>query len=140
MLRVVLDTVVFVRALINPKGRSGRLLFQYADRYRILVSRETLVELLEVIHRPELTRKYRSLGEVHMKRVLDLVSQAELVETSGARARSRDPKDDIFIETAISGRAHCIVSEDKDLLSLEKVEGIPILNTMSFLEWIESQE
>lgn len=74
-----------------------------------------------------------------MKKVLDLASQAELVETSSTRTKSRDPEDDIFIGTAISGRAHCIVSEDKDLLILEKVDGIPILNTASFLEWIESR-
>lgn len=75
-----------------------------------------------------------------MKRVLDLASQAELVETSSTQTKSRDSKDDIFIETAVSGRAHCIVSEDKDLLILEKVHDIPIVDTTTFLEWIEGRQ
>ena len=61
-MRAVLDTVIFVRALINPKGRWGRLLFDHSDKYVIVLSPEIVREILEVIHRPELRRAFSGDG------------------------------------------------------------------------------
>lgn len=140
MYRVVLDTVVFVRALINPKSRSGRLLTQHADRYTLIVSRPTAQELLEVIRRPELTEKYSSLGTISPKEIIDIVAQAEAVDVRDPPAVVRDPKDDIIVATAIAGQADYIVSEDNDLLDMGEVSGIAIVDTKSFLELLESTE
>ena len=136
MLRVVIDTVVFVRALLNPHSKSGRLLFEMADRYTIIVSKPTAQEALEVIKRPELTRKYKALGHIATKNVIDLVSQAEAVEIDTPPPVVRDPKDDIFVATAIAGQADYIVSEDKDLLSLGKSVGVEVIDTRTFLALI----
>lgn len=45
----------------------------------------------------------------------------------------RDPKDDKFLELAISANASCIITGDKDLLTLHPFRGIPILNANDFL-------
>ena len=50
MLRVVFDTVIFVRALINPHGIWGRLIFQHADAYTLVISPPVVAEILEVLH------------------------------------------------------------------------------------------
>ncbi len=134
MLRIVLDTVIFVRALINPKSRSGRLLFEFADLYTLIVSKPTAQELLEVIHRPELTAKYPSLGKINISRVIDLLSQAEAVEIGTPPSVVRDPKDDILVATALEGHADYLVSEDKDLLVLGNTAGVAIINTKTLLE------
>ena len=139
MLRIVLDTVIFVRALINPKSRSGRLLFEYSDRYKIIVSKPTAQELLEVIQRPELTRKYRNLAKVSPRQVIDLLSKAEAVEIGAPPSVVRDPKDDIFIATALAGRADYLISEDKDLLVLGNTTGVSIIDTQTFIELLESE-
>jgi len=47
-MRAVLDTVVFLRALINPHGRWGRLLFDLSDRYVLVLSPEIIKEILSV--------------------------------------------------------------------------------------------
>lgn len=133
MVRVVLDTVVFVRALINPHGYSGRLFADYADQYVLLVSKPTAQEVLEVLQRPELKRKFRQIGRVNVRQVIDLVSQAQFVELGDIASVVRDPKDDIIVATAIAGQADFIVSEDNDLLDLKQVAGIPIINTRAFL-------
>ncbi len=78
MPRIVLDTVVLVRGLINPHGAWGRLVFDRVGDYRLVVSPPLLSEYLEVIARPELTRKFRSLPH-HMRDMLDPLSQAEVV-------------------------------------------------------------
>ncbi len=139
MLRIVLDTVVFVRALINPHSRSGRLLFEYSDRYKIVVSKPTAQELLEVIQRPELTRKYRNLAKVSPRHVIDLLSKAEAVNIDVAPRIVRDPKDDIFITTALAGRADYLISEDKDLLALGNAAGVSVIDTQTFIELLESK-
>lgn len=140
MLRVVLDTVVFVRALINPKSRAGRLLFELAGSYTLIVSKPTAQELLEVIRRPELVREYRSLAKIELHRVIDLISRAQAVEIGTAPPVVRDPKDDIFVATALEGLADYLVSEDRDLLVLEASLGVPIINTQAFLEILERHE
>ena len=45
----------------------------------------------------------------------------------------RDPKDNKFLELAVSAKASCIITGDKDLLELHPFRGIPILNAADFL-------
>ncbi len=61
MMRVVLDTVVFVRSLINPFSRCGRIVFDHYQRYQLHLSRPVLEEILEVLQRPELTARSTTL-------------------------------------------------------------------------------
>lgn len=140
MVRVVLDTVVFVRALINPHSRSGRLFADYADQFVVLVSEPTAREILEVLRRPELKRKFKQIGRVNLRRVIDLVSQAQFVELGEIASIVRDPKDDIIVATAVAGQADFIVSEDNDLLDLKAVAGIPIIDTQAFLAQLEGSD
>lgn len=70
MLRVVFDTVVFVRALLNPKSRCGRLLFKHFEQYQVIVSQATARELLEVVQRPEITIKYPAVSMLEKQRII----------------------------------------------------------------------
>lgn len=46
---------------------------------------------------------------------------------------SRDPKDDMFIETAVLGSCHYLISGDKDLLIIGSYDGIKIIKSADFL-------
>jgi predicted nucleic acid-binding protein len=46
----------------------------------------------------------------------------------------RDPKDNKFLELAISSGASCIISGDKDLLALNPFHDIPIMSAVDFLK------
>jgi putative PIN family toxin of toxin-antitoxin system len=138
MLRAVFDTVVFVRALINPHSRCGRLLGEHSSRFQMVVSEPIVRELLEVLRRPELTLKYRGLSEMNIRRIIDLLAQAESVQVTAVPAIGRDPKDDIFIATALAGRVDYLVSEDNDLLVLGDTTGIPIVDARTFIALFES--
>ena len=84
-MRVVLDTVVFVRALINPKGRWGRLLFEHADKYVIVLSPEIVKEILDVINRQELHRRFPEMAEMpRMGLVLSQTRGGRGCRTTGA--------------------------------------------------------
>lgn len=136
MLRVVLDTVVLVRGLINPYGVWGRLVFDRAGDYRLVVSPPLLAEYLEVISRPELTRKFRSLAG-HRRDLLDLLSQAEIVTFDALPTFERDPNDAHVLATALHGAVDYLISADNDLLDLDTYEGIPVLNAPAFLRLLE---
>src|SRR5262245_9087729 len=112
MLKAVFDTVVFVRALINPHGLWGRLIFAHYARYQLCLCQPVVEEIVEVLHRPELTRKFRTLPGLDVGAVLGLLAQALLVEPAAIPPASRDVKDDKFLATAIAARAQYLVSED----------------------------
>ena len=54
------------------------------------------------------------------------MSLAEWVTITGQIRVCRDPDDDKFLETAVSGEATCIVTGDADLLTLDPFEGLRI--------------
>jgi putative PIN family toxin of toxin-antitoxin system len=137
VVRAVLDTSVYVRALINPASRCGRLLFQYADQYTIVVSVPIAQELLDVINRPELMSKSRGLARFNMRKVIDVVAKAEAVTIDSIPAVVRDPNDDMFIATAVAGSVDYVVSEDLDLLTLRQVGDIQIVNSGTFIRLFE---
>ena len=131
---VVIDTVVFVRSLLNPHSAPGRVIFAHADEYRLILSAPIVREILEVLQRPEITSKIRFVAGMDTRRVLDLLSQAEIVELSSIPQVSRDPKDDKFLATAVAGEADYVISEDRDLLDLGEYQGIKIVDVATFLK------
>ena len=137
MLRVVFDTVIFVRSLINPRSTWGRLVFEYSLHYQLFLSQPVLVEILEVLQRPELTSKFRALQDRDLRRVIEIVGQAQAVTPPAVPAVSRDPKDDKFLATAAAARADYLVTEDEDLLVLDEYQGVKIVNAAAFLSILE---
>lgn len=138
-MRVVLDTVVFVRTLINARSFCGRILSEFAPHFTLLVSKETAQELLEVIRRPELAKKYKKLAVIRIEAVIELVAQAELILLDEIPQVVRDVKDDVFVATAQMGKADYLVTEDKDLLELTGDFDFEIVNTKNFIEILEAQ-
>jgi putative PIN family toxin of toxin-antitoxin system len=137
---VVIDTVVFVRSLLNPYSVPGRLIFTHAEEYHLILSAPIIREIVEVLQRPEITRKIRFVAGMDTRRVLDLLSQAELVELSEIPPVSRDPNDDKFLTTATTGRAAYVVSEDRDLLDIEEYQGVRVVDVATFLRLLTEGE
>ena len=137
---VVIDTVVFVRSLLNPHSFSGKLIPAHADEYRLILSTPIIRETLEVLQRPEITRKIRFVAGMDTKRVLDLLSQAELVELSNIPQVSRDPKDDKFLQTAVLDKADYVVLEDRDLLDFGEYQGIKIVEVGTFVRTLNANK
>jgi uncharacterized protein len=127
-----------VRCLLNPFGIWGRLVFAYHDRYELCVSPPILQELLEVIERPLLKRKYRLTQGRGIERLLEIVARSAAVEISDVAAVSRDPNDDMFLATAVVAGADFVVSEDRDLLDVMEYQGIKIIDAATFLRMLES--
>ena len=137
-MRAVLDTVVFVRALINPKGRWGRLLFDLSDRYVIVLSPDIIAEIVSVLYRPELRKRFPQLADPpQVDRVLRLFEQADVVEPAEDVSVCRDPNDDKFFACALTGRAEYIVTEDKDILDVGAYRDVRSITAKEFIALLE---
>jgi uncharacterized protein len=63
-----------------------------------------------------------------------LTREAQWVDVEVRIQACRDPKDDKFLELAVSGHGTHIVTGDSDLLALNPFRGIAILPPHRFLE------
>lgn len=137
-MRTVVDTNILVRALIKPQGSVGPVLQRLRRRdYTLLLSRATLDEAVEVLHRPRLRDKYDLSDSILRAALRHLVLRSELVQPDVQIAVCRDPKDDKFLEVAVAGKADAIVSGDDDLLILDPYAGIPIVTPRRFLAMLD---
>lgn len=133
MVEAVFDTVIFVRALINPFSRCGRLVFAHHGAYRLILSPPLIGEILRVLARPEVRRKFRRLTPDLMLRFAAILDEADVVETPLIEPVSRDPNDDKVLAAAKAGRAGYLVTEDADLLTLGEHAGTKIVTAEAFL-------
>lgn len=134
-LNVVLDTNVWVSALLFG-GKPARLV-QLArnGQVQICMSQALLSELADVLHYPKFHSRLQRLGttpEALLINVSRLVSFGKRVVSVDV-PDLRDPDDIIVVEAAIVAQAIAIVSGDDDLLVLKSVAGIFILTATQFL-------
>jgi len=139
-MRSVVDTNIFVRAIIRPQGTVGPVLQQLRDgAYRLIYSDPLLDELVDVLTRPRITRKY-GISAADLAIILRLIAlRGEKVFPTRRIAVCRDSKDDKFLEAASAGGADYIVSGDEDLLVLNPFEGIAIISPADFLVRLNEQ-
>jgi len=128
--RLVVDTNVFVSGLISAAGSPARILSAIQHKKVIhLVSDPIVEEYVQVLDYPQIRRFKKITDEFVADIAAYLVYQTERVELVSNINLSSDPDDDVFLETAVDGRADWLVTNDKaDLLSLLTVEGIPIVS------------
>ena len=82
--------------------------------------------------------KFEKFIPIEERRVFrsDCLELAVILDVKIELHDCRDPKDNKFLELAVTGNADVIVTGDKDLLVLHPYQDILILNSASFLEWL----
>jgi uncharacterized protein len=113
--RVVVDTNIFVRALISGVDSSSPLQLWLSGRIQLVVSTETLAELAAVLTRPKFQRYFTADNVTGLLTLLR--EHGEWVVVATQLALCRDPKDDVFLNLAITAQADYLVSEDNDLVA-----------------------
>jgi putative PIN family toxin of toxin-antitoxin system len=130
--RVVIDSSVAVSAALLPRSVPRQAFDLAITRCRVLISASTIFELDEVLRRPKFNPYVSEMERLEF--LAALVTEAEIVEIHEAITECRDPKDDKFLELAVSGQATHLISGDADLLSLHPFRGIAILTPQAFLD------
>ncbi len=77
--------------------------------------------------------KYVSL-ETRLAFIENIISNAFPVQIKEKINICRDPKDNRFLELAVTSGASCIISGDQDLIILSPFQGIPIISCADFLQ------
>lgn len=136
-LLVVVDTNVWISGVLTRSGVPARLVRQVVAERRPVFSPETFAELNQRLWLPKFDR-YVSL-EDRRRLLKEIDAVATWVEISPELARrtfSRDPKDDVFIRTALAAGASHLISGDDDLLCLDPLGELRILTPLQALdEW-----
>lgn len=137
MLKVVLDTNVFVSSLLVRSGSPAQVLDAWRERqYLLVISPAIVAEIRATLSYPRIRRKYAVTDEDVEQLIALLEQDALLVPGDAAVAGSipQDPVDEMVLACAIDAQADLIVSGDHHLLDLGTYRSIPILTVRRFLE------
>lgn len=110
-MRVVLDTNVFIAALLVPTGVAALVLKAWSEhRFTLLYSTELILELREVMARPRLrARVKRHRVGALIRRIR---AHGERIRSNRNAVQSADPKDDFLFAIVQNGAADYLVSRD----------------------------
>jgi putative PIN family toxin of toxin-antitoxin system len=137
----VVDTNVWVSAVLNPSGAPAAVRHALVDQRFILVTSEPLLaELTDVLARPRIVARYSVSTTDAAELTALLRERAEVIAISGDVRLCRDPDDDAVIETARNGRADVLVTRDDDLkadwdlVEFLAADGVRVMSVRHFLE------
>ncbi|MGJ5633138.1 putative toxin-antitoxin system toxin component, PIN family [Nostoc sp. CALU 1950] len=129
--RFVFDTNVLISAFLFSQSKPRQALDQATVIGVIVLSSSVLSELEEVLYRPKFDRYLTK--ERRQEFLENLTENAQFIDVTEQINECRDPKDNKYLELALSGQAECIVTGDDDLLVLNPWRGIEILTVQEFL-------
>jgi putative PIN family toxin of toxin-antitoxin system len=136
VLRVVLDTSVFVSTLLVPDGVPAKILEVWrANYFDLFTSPAIIAELTRIASLPRIRKRYKVTDE-QVADLLELLREfATSVEGTAdvTEARLRDPKDFIILAAAADAEAEVLVSSDLDLLVLGTFRSTAIVSPREFL-------
>ncbi|MDO8538247.1 MAG: putative toxin-antitoxin system toxin component, PIN family [archaeon] len=132
MIKVVLDTNIFVSSIFWEKGNPKKIIdLALNQKFRVFVSLDILEELKKVLE-----RDFEQPEEKIQVQLNIIMSFAELIEIKEQIDFIKsDPADNKILDCAFSIRADFIVSGDNHLLELKEFKEIRIVSPKEFLEF-----
>jgi len=122
---VVISIAVF--SLFSPTSALEKILSSGI----LVFSEQVLQEYAETLSRNKFD-KYISI-EKRLVFLQKLIEKGILITVSEEIKACRDPKDDKYLELALTCNASCIITGDKDLLVLNPFKDISILTPVDFI-------
>jgi putative PIN family toxin of toxin-antitoxin system len=135
MIRLVIDTNVFVSALISTRSIPALLLDEAGKKYTLFISKEILDEVEEVI-----SRKKFGFTEQKISSAMEAILSFCEIINPGIKVDviKSDPDDNKILECAIACKASYIVSGDSHLLDLREYGTIKIINPKTAFELLNN--
>lgn len=130
---LVIDTNLLISAMISPNSIMHKVLKKALENYIIYNSQQTLDEFVEVAKREKFLRFFKDLSK-RDEFINFVIQSTKIIEPTHTVTDCRDPKDNMFLEIALTCQAVYLVSGDKDLLTLNPYQNIEIITASEFLE------
>jgi putative PIN family toxin of toxin-antitoxin system len=133
-MRFVFDTNVLISAALGSS--SCRKAIDLAiQKGKLVRSEETFIELAATFEKRKLQKYLNPKDKIDFLANYMLTTQR--VEVTAQFSVCRDPKDNMLLELAVSGKAHALITGDKDLLELNYFLGTLILTVDAFIKLME---
>lgn len=130
--KFVFDTNALISAVLSPSSTNARAVKRAEILGEIVYSDACWSEFTEVLFRkkfdPFFTTEERR--EIADRLLLRFIKENVTLSIDACR----DPKDNMFLELAVSAGASCLISGDSDLLVLHPFRSVPIMRAADFLE------
>ena len=129
--KIILDTNLWISFLISKKFNQIDKLIENKE-ITIIFSDELIEEFINVVSRPKF-KKYFSKKDI--EKVLEYFDQfGELINVKSNIQICRDEKDNFLLNLSVDSGSDYLISGDKDLLVLEKIEETKIMTFADFIE------
>jgi len=127
----VVDTSCAISYYLGSKSIDRAAIDHLRRGHRLLVSKETHSEFLQVILRPKFDRIPLNVRLGFVDNYSKLV---ELLDPHITVSACIDPSDDKFLSLAVSGNASLLLTNDSHLLRLDPFQGVSILTPQQYLD------
>ena len=134
-LRIVVDVNVIVSALLFLNSNPRKTLDIIRKNHHILMSKSIFTELENVLNRPKFDRYITKNEREEFLQEFD--KELVFITITETITDCRDPKDNKYLEVAVSGKAQYLITGDQDLLVLNTFRGINIIKPEEFLSITE---
>jgi uncharacterized protein len=154
MIKAVFDCNVFWQIFFSTKGIGTKCWELVVNgKVELIVSSDVLDEIRDVLTRPEIQVRFTQTTEKVDIFIEEILEYATFVSSVPKKFNyPRDPKDEPYINLAVTQEAHYIVSRDKDLLDLmtgyddeskefrQRFRPLKVVDTLTFVEIVEQQQ
>lgn len=131
MLRIVLDTNVFISALCFPENSlpSKTLMLALTGKYELCTSSAIILETAK-----KLEDKF-DWESGRIRKLIKLIGRNSKIAEPSTKLEiiKKDPDDNKILECAVESNAHFIVTGDKHLLELVTYNNINIITPAAFI-------
>lgn len=132
-MKAVIDTNVFMAALINKSGAPAKIYHRWLN------------EQFDLVTSPAVEAEYKDVlmqsSQIPPSEVQELLQEvwgrSLQVPISGALHVCKDPDDDIFLETALIADADFLVTKNLKHFPKKSYQGIKIVKVSAFLRELE---
>jgi len=132
--KIIFDTNVLISSILI-EGSIADLALTKAEKFHEIVCSEKVYNEISIILHLAKFDKYVSTNRRN-KFLQSFKIKANFVTVDQTIEICRDPKDNMFLELAVSAKADYIITGDKDLLELNPFKGIRIISPKEYVEKI----
>jgi putative PIN family toxin of toxin-antitoxin system len=134
---VVVDTNVLVAGLLSPFGPPGEIVRMIATgTLHVCHDARILTEYDEVLGRPRF-----KFNPEHIQALVDQIKTEGLsVAGHPLPVRLPDPADEPFLETALAGKAECLITGNTKHFPSGRRQGVAVLSPREFLDHYRNRQ
>lgn len=126
--RIIIDTNLWISFLLT--NNYVKLDVILSKGKKLLFSQQLIEEFVKVVQRPKLKR-YLTNEDIE-NLLITIGTKATFIKTTEINV-CRAPKDNFILALAVDGKATHLLTGDKDLLILEKIEDTQIITIANYL-------